>query len=144
MAEYNIVPTSFNSKVVELNIILDNSLVFAHLQIVDSIFSIGDRVNGSEVRAECADQSVDQSGFSSESKIAGSKRSRANPRRWDNTYRHYTVPDHLIQGTNTVYRTIRVHGAPRIRECDTKLGRMHYRSLLGLLYPPGGFGRCCA
>src|SRR5271168_4353033 len=58
------------------------------------------------------------------------------------TYRHYTVPDHPIQGTNTVYRTIRVHGAPRIRECDTKLGRMHYRQLLGLLYPPGGFGRC--
>src|SRR5271168_3418386 len=45
----------------------------------------------------------------------------------DPTYRHYTVPDHPIQGTNTVYRTIRVHGAPRIRECDTKLGRMHYR-----------------
>src|ERR1700678_2085786 len=58
------------------------------------------------------------------------------------TYRHYTVPDHPIQGTNTVYRTIRVHGAPRIRECDTKLGRMHYRYLLALLYPPGGFGRC--
>ena len=52
MAEYSIVPTSFNSETVELNIILDNSLVFAHLQIVDSIFSIGDRVNRSEVRAE--------------------------------------------------------------------------------------------
>src|ERR1700678_1490571 len=60
------------------------------------------------------------------------------------TYRHYTVPDHPIQGTNTVYRTIRVHGAPRIRECDTKLGRMHHWQLLGLLDPPGGFGRCCA
>src|ERR1700678_2045352 len=60
------------------------------------------------------------------------------------TCRHYTVPDHPIQGTNTVYRTIRVHGAPRIRECDTKLGRMHHWQLLGLLDPPGGFGRCCA
>src|SRR5271168_1367052 len=46
------------------------------------------------------------------------------------TYRHYTVPDHPIQGTNTVYWTIRVHGAPRIRECDTKLA---------VLYPPPQF-----
>jgi hypothetical protein len=52
MAEYSIVPTSFNSKTVELNIVLDNSLVFTHLQIIDSIFSISNGVNRSEVRAE--------------------------------------------------------------------------------------------
>ena len=49
VAEDTIIPTSVDSKMVELNIILDNVLVVLHFEVVDSVFS---RINGAELDVE--------------------------------------------------------------------------------------------
>ena len=45
MVEDTIIPASVDSKMVQLNIILENMLVVLHFKIVDSIFSISSGIN---------------------------------------------------------------------------------------------------
>ena len=87
MLKDTIVPTSVDHEAVELNIVLDNVLVILHLQVIDSIFSIGSGMMGSmgpnwvwRFQTK-VDQSSIQSGTSSELRSVSSKYSRAVPQR---------------------------------------------------------------
>ena len=52
VSKNTIVPTSADHEVVELNIVLDNVLVVLHLQVIDTIFSIGSGIYGSKFNVE--------------------------------------------------------------------------------------------
>jgi len=49
MTEYSAVPTGANSESIEFNIVFDDPLIFAHLQIVDRVFGVASRINRTEV-----------------------------------------------------------------------------------------------
>ena len=56
MPEDTIVPTSADCEAVEFDILLDNVLVVLHLQIINTVFSIGSGVYGAKLGAEIPDE----------------------------------------------------------------------------------------
>ena len=56
MPEDAIVPPSADREAVEFDIVLDDVLVVLHLQIIDTVFSIGSGVYGAELGVEIPDK----------------------------------------------------------------------------------------
>ena len=56
VAEDTVIPTSVDSKMVELDIILDNVLVVLHFEVVDYVFCISSRINGAELDVEGSEE----------------------------------------------------------------------------------------
>ena len=57
VSEDTIVPACADHKVVKLNIILDNVLIVLHLQVINTIFSVGGGIYGSKLNSEIPDES---------------------------------------------------------------------------------------
>ena len=56
MSEDTFIPASVDSKTVEFDIIFYNMLIIVHLEVIDSIFSIGSGVYGTELSTESLDK----------------------------------------------------------------------------------------
>ena len=56
VSEYAVIPACLDSKMIKVNVILKDVVVFAHLEVVQGIFSIHSRINGAKLGAESADE----------------------------------------------------------------------------------------
>ena len=56
MSEDSFVPTCLNCKTIELNVIFDDTLVVAHLEMIEVVFGVGGRINRTELITECTDE----------------------------------------------------------------------------------------
>ena len=84
MSEDTFIPASVDSKTVEFDIIFFNMLIIVHLEVIDSIFSVGSGVYGTELSTESLDKIgpiIKPVRNSLESRRDGSKNSKAVPQR---------------------------------------------------------------
>ena len=56
MSEDAFVPTCLNCKTIELNVIFDDTLVVAHLEVIKVVFGVGGRINRTELITESTDE----------------------------------------------------------------------------------------
>ena len=52
MTKNVLIPTGMDGKMIELNIVFDNALVVLHLQVVNGVFCISGRIDGTKLRAK--------------------------------------------------------------------------------------------